>query len=76
MSYTFNTVDPVKTLPPKDWMWAGQTMETFRDPGPMSEEELDSLAACALDSGFDVHIVEFRKPWWTWSHYFLYVKEN
>ena len=76
MSYKFHSVDPVKTFPPEDWAWAGQTLSPcYADPGPLSEEELDSRAACALNAGYDVQIVEFRKPWWTWSHYFLFVKE-
>ena len=76
MSYTFRTINPVRTFPDKEYKWVAQTMSPcYADPGPVSEERLDLLAAYALHAGHDVQIVEFRKPWWTWSHYFLYVKE-
>ena len=76
MDYKFRSATPVKAFPDKDWIWAGQTLSPcYADPGPMSDEELDNLSACAQNAGYDVRIVEFRKPWWTWSHYFLYVKE-
>ena len=76
MSYKFNSVDPVKTIPGEGWGLVAHTLQDRFDIGPSSKEEIDSTAAGAWSAGSDVQITEIRKPWWNWSHYMLFVKEG